>query len=59
LLSDEWALGIIFYKLCSNNVHPFNLGSKTVPQIIEILKTQELKFPKNFFSERGFDKDIE
>jgi serine/threonine protein kinase len=31
--SDEWALGIMFYKLCTNNKHPFKMKGEDADRI--------------------------
>jgi hypothetical protein len=28
MICDEWAIGVIFYKLCSTGEHPFDIGGK-------------------------------
>ena len=32
--TDSWAAGIIFFKLCSGNIHPFNIRRKNDQQKI-------------------------
>jgi hypothetical protein len=29
LLSDEWAVGVLFYKLLANGKHPFDVEGKS------------------------------
>ncbi len=54
--SDEWAIGIIFYLLCSD-VHPFPsevmINKKTDREKAEFLKTHKVTFPSEFFKDRG------
>ncbi len=45
LLCDEWAIGVLFYKLLANDNHPFDVAGKSHEERIKIMQTQEIKFP--------------
>ncbi len=51
LLSDEWAVGVLFYKLLANGKHPFDVEGKSRQERIIIMeKTQQINFKDEFFS---------
>jgi len=47
--TDSWAAGIIFFKLCSGNIHPFNIRRKNDEQKILIFKNDAIVFEPKYF----------
>ncbi len=53
----EWAVGIIFYKLCANTENPFPnkmmINLRTEREKAQFIKTHKLTFPSNYFKDKG------
>ena len=53
--SDEWSIGIIFYKLITNGVNPFPdhimIEKKTEKEKAEFLRNHRVTFPPKYFKE--------
>ncbi len=60
ILSDEWAVGVLFYKLLSNGKHPFDVEAKSRQERIKITEeTKKINVPRELFSSKGYPKAVE
>jgi hypothetical protein len=51
LMSDEWAVGVLFHKLLAKGKHPFDVEGKSRQERIRIMEnTKRINFKAEFFS---------